>query len=72
MGSRERRYVPSNWEHPKDAAGEYTALMYDYDADNAHYQEGVDFQKVWKHRVPKQHDITEPRINLTFRYIHSK
>ena len=29
------------------------------------------FQKHWRHSVPKQHDVTLPRINLTFRYIHS-
>lgn len=29
-----------------------------------------DFQQYWQHQVPKQLKITEPRINLTFRYIH--
>jgi alkylated DNA repair dioxygenase AlkB len=29
-----------------------------------------DFQHYWQHQVPKQLKITEPRINLTFRYIH--
>lgn len=29
------------------------------------------FQKHWRHCVPKQRDATLPRINLTFRYIHS-
>ena len=31
-----------------------------------------DFQLFWQHQVPKQLKITEPRINLTFRYIHQK
>ncbi len=29
-----------------------------------------DFQQHWQHQVPKQLKITEPRINLTFRFIH--
>ncbi len=29
-----------------------------------------DFQQYWQHQVPKQLKIEEPRINLTFRYIH--
>jgi alkylated DNA repair dioxygenase AlkB len=29
-----------------------------------------DFQQFWEHQVPKQLKITEPRINLTFRFIH--
>jgi len=29
------------------------------------------FQKHWRHCVPKQTHATLPRINLTFRYIHS-
>ncbi len=29
------------------------------------------FQKHWRHCVPKLRDATLPRINLTFRYIHS-
>ncbi|PCJ42799.1 MAG: alpha-ketoglutarate-dependent dioxygenase AlkB [SAR86 cluster bacterium] len=28
------------------------------------------FQQYWQHQVPKQLKITEPRINLTFRYIN--
>ncbi|MAM70128.1 MAG: alpha-ketoglutarate-dependent dioxygenase AlkB [Gammaproteobacteria bacterium] len=28
------------------------------------------FQHYWQHQVPKQLKIDEPRINLTFRYIH--
>jgi alkylated DNA repair dioxygenase AlkB len=28
-----------------------------------------DFQQYWQHQVPKQLKVTEPRINLTFRYI---
>lgn len=31
---------------------------------------GLDFQKLWKHRIPKQKGNIDPRINLTFRYIH--
>lgn len=27
------------------------------------------FQQLWEHRVPQQADITEPRINLTFRKV---
>ena len=27
-------------------------------------------QHAWKHEVPKQKAITEPRVNLTFRWIH--
>jgi alkylated DNA repair dioxygenase AlkB len=30
-----------------------------------------DFQQFWEHQVPKQLKITEPRINLTFRFINS-
>ena len=29
-----------------------------------------DFQQFWEHQVPKQLKVTEPRINLTFRFIH--
>jgi alkylated DNA repair dioxygenase AlkB len=29
-----------------------------------------DFQQYWQHQVPKQLKVTEPRINLTFRFIH--
>lgn len=29
-----------------------------------------DFQEYWQHQVPKQLKINEPRINLTFRFIH--
>lgn len=28
-------------------------------------------QHYWKHEVPKERSITEPRINLTFRWFHS-
>lgn len=28
------------------------------------------FQALWQHQVPRQKRITDPRINLTFRYVH--
>ncbi len=31
-----------------------------------------EFQKHWRHSVPKQIDTVLPRINLTFRYIHAQ
>jgi alkylated DNA repair dioxygenase AlkB len=30
-----------------------------------------EFQQYWQHQVPKQLKVTEPRINLTFRYIQN-
>jgi alkylated DNA repair dioxygenase AlkB len=29
-------------------------------------------QQCWQHRIPKTRKIVGPRVNLTFRYIHSK
>jgi alkylated DNA repair dioxygenase AlkB len=29
-------------------------------------------QKNWEHEIPRQAAVTEPRINLTFRYVHPK